>query len=147
MSHSFTKIWIHGIFGTKNRMSLIKSEFEVSLYNYIKNEMDNELGCKVKEINGTENHIHILFSLNPSISIKDIFKTIKGGSSYWVNNQNFIEQKFSWQIGYGAFSVSESKLDDVAKYIRNQKEHHKTNSFLEEYELFIEKYGLKNIKR
>lgn len=96
----------------------------------------------VRVINGTENHIHILFMLSPKIKIEDLFKNIKGESSHWINQSNFIKDKFSWQIGYGAFSVSESMVKNVEKYIANQKEHHKKMSFSEEVELFAKKHGL-----
>jgi len=130
MSHSFTKVWIHGIFSTKDRIPLIKQNFE------------NELDCKVKIINGMSEHLHILFLLNPNYALKDVFHSIKGSSSHWINQENFIKEKFAWQIGYSAFSVSESKLKDVEKYIQNQKEHHKKITFHEEYEAFLKKYGL-----
>ena len=96
----------------------------------------------VRIINGMADHIHILFLLNQNHSIADVFKQIKGNSSHWINQQNFMTSKFAWQIGYGAFSVSESMVKEVEKYIRNQKEHHKKITFREEYELFIKKYGL-----
>lgn len=134
MSHSLVKIWIHGIFGTKNRLSLIKDSFEKQLHEHIKKKLEDEFGCRVRIINGTENHIHILFMLSPKVKIEDLFKNIKGESSHWINQSNFIKDKFSWQIGYGAFSVSESMVKNVEKYIANQKEHHKKMSFSEEVE-------------
>ncbi len=142
MSHSLCKIWIHGIFGTKNKTNLIIESFEDKLYEYIKKHLENDFNCGVRAINGTTNHIHILFLLNPNYSIKDMFKNIKGSSSHWVNTENFISGKFAWQIGYGAFSVSESRVKDVECYITNQKEHHKKITFQEEYNLFIKKHGL-----
>jgi REP element-mobilizing transposase RayT len=101
----------------------------------------------VKSINGTSNHVHILLLLNPLYSISDIIKNIKGESSHWVNQNNFLNLKFSWQIGYGAFSVSESDIDKVSKYIENQHKHHKKMTFMEEYELFMKKYGIKFANR
>lgn len=147
MSHSLTKIWIHGIFGTKERIPLIKSSYEKELHNFVKNKLEADLDCKVRIINGIADHIHILFLLSPNLSIKDIFKNIKGSSSHWINQNDFIKQKFAWQTGYGAFSVSESKLKEVENYIRNQKEHHKKISYVEEVELFMKKYGLKFTNR
>ncbi len=81
MSHSLTKIWIHGVFRTKDDSILIRSDFEFQLHQNIKDQLENEMGCGVRIINGTENHIHLLFLLNPNYSIKDIFKQIKGESS------------------------------------------------------------------
>lgn len=147
MSHSLTKIWIHGIFGTKERASLIKPEYEQKLHNFIKEKLETDLDCKVRIINGTTDHLHILFLLTPNFCIKDIFKNIKGSSSHWINQNDFIYSKFAWQTGYGAFSVSESKLKDTESYIRNQKEHHKKMSYAEEVELFMKKYGFKFTNR
>jgi hypothetical protein len=73
--------------------------------------------------------------------VADVFKQVKGNSSHWINQQNIIKSKFEWQIGYGSFSVSESMIKEVEKYIRNQKEHHKRVTFREEYELFMNKHG------
>lgn len=147
MSHSLTKIWIHGIWRTKDRISLIKSDYEKQLYDHIKDKLENELGCKVRIINGTEDHIHVLFLLNPNYSIKDIFQRMKGDSSHWINKNDFTKNKFVWQMGYGGFSVSESIVKEVERYIKNQKEHHKKVTFQQEYELFMQKYGLEIINR
>ena len=137
MSHSLLKIWIHGVFGTKDRTSLINNTFEVKLYNHIKQKLEEDLDCKVRAINGTDDHIHLLFQLSPKFSVGDIFKNIKGESSHWINQLDFIHTKFAWQIGYGAFSVSESVVNDVENYIKDQKDHHKKMTYEEEVELFI----------
>jgi REP element-mobilizing transposase RayT len=147
MSHSLLKIWIHGIFGTKDRTSLIKNTFEAQLHIHIKEKLENTLDCKVRIINGTEDHIHILFLLSPNYTLKEIFQNVKGESSHWVNQSDFINNKFAWQTGYGAFSVSESLIKEVEKYITNQKEHHKKMTYTEEVNLFIKKYGLNFINR
>jgi REP element-mobilizing transposase RayT len=143
--HSLVKIWIHGVFGTKDRTSLINENFEKELHSHIKDRFENELDCKVRIINGTEDHIHILFLLSPNFSVGDIFQNVKGESSHWINKSNFMRNQFAWQIGYGAFSVSESKVKDVEQYIRNQKEHHKKTSYADEIDLLIKKYGLQII--
>jgi len=147
MSHSLIKIWIHGVFSTKDKTSLINETFEMKLHDHIKQKLEDDLDCKVRTINGTENHVHLLFQLSPNFSVGDIFKNIKGESSHWINQLDFINTKFAWQIGYGAFSVSESMVKDVELYIKNQKEHHKKMTYEEEVELFIKKYGLKIINR
>ncbi len=141
MSHSLTKIWIHLIFGTKDRFPLITPYFEQKLYIHIKYLLEKDFECRVEIINGTADHIHILFLLKQNISLADIAKNIKGNSSHWVNQNNFIKTKFAWQTGYGAFSVSESMMENVKRYILNQKEHHRKISFAEEYKRFAEKYG------
>jgi len=141
MSHSKVKIWIHGILGVKNRENLIGLEIENKIHNIIKKQII-EADCFLEEINGTENHIHILFLLNPQIPISDFFKQIKGSSSHDINYEDLTRIKFSWQVGFGAFSVSESHLEDVKLYIRNQKEYHKKMTFQEEYDKLIKLYKL-----
>jgi len=141
MSHSLTKIWIHAIFGTKEREPLIKDSFEKELYERISAKLKNEYGSLLYEVNGTKDHIHLLFLLNPNYSLVDIIKNLKGETSHWINQNKFLSNKFAWQSGYGAFSVSESNIENLIKYIKNQKEHHKKVSFLEEYNLFLKKYG------
>jgi len=141
MSHSLAKIWIHAILGTKNRHPLIKESFSSAIYQHIEEKL-NEIECRTRIINGTEDHIHALFLLSPKISFSDVMKTIKGETSHWINQQDITDSKFAWQVGYGAFSVSESNVKQVQLYIENQKEHHKKLTFTEEYDLFMEKHGL-----
>ena len=143
MSHSLVKIWIHGVLGTKDRTSLINDNFEKELHSHVKDRFEKDLDCKVRIINGTDDHVHVLFLLSPNFGIGDIFQKVKGESSHWINKSNLMSNKFAWQIGYGAFSVSESKVKDVEQYIRNQKEHHKKTSYEDEIDLLIKKYGLK----
>ena len=147
MSHSLLKIWVHGVFGTKDRVPLIKNTFETQLHTHIKEKLENELDCKVRIINGTEDHVHLLFLLSPKLTLKDLFQNVKGESSHWVNQSGFIKNKFIWQTGYGAFSVSESMVKEVEKYIAKQKGHHKKITYKEEIDLFIKKYGLTTINR
>ncbi len=142
MSHSLTKIWIHAIFGTKERTPIIRPSFEARLHTHVKEHLENDLNCQVRIVNGTEDHVHILFLMTPNLSLKDVMQNIKGESSHWVNQQDFSTMKFAWQVGYGAFSVSESAVNDVEVYIRNQKQHHKKTTFMEEYEALMKKHGL-----
>lgn len=142
MSHSFTKIWIHGIFSTKNREPIIRSNYEGRLYSHIATIIEQKFEGIVKAVNGDKEHIHILFLLSPNYSVQEVFHYIKGESSHWINQNDFLNNKFAWQIGYGAFSISESRIEEVKGYIDNQKEHHKKKSFSEEYTSFIEKYQL-----
>jgi putative transposase len=142
MSHSLTKIWIHAVFGTKNSEPTIHQNLERKLYPHIQELLEKDFECTVCVINGIPDHIHILFLLSPKFSVKDILKNIKGESSHWINQENLTKTKFAWQIGYGAFSVSESNVEKVVKYIHNQKEHHKKKTFADELEEFMKKHGL-----
>lgn len=120
---------------------MITSKFESKLHDHIKTAILEQFKMEIKAINGMAEHVHIVFRLNPNFSIMDIMKYIKGESSHWVNSNNFTGLKFAWQTGYSAFSVSDSMLEAVVKYVDNQKEHHKKVSFAEEYEQFMRKYG------
>jgi putative transposase len=146
MTHSYTTLWTHLIFSTKDRAPIINDNFEIELYNHLNSKLINDLDCHVEEINGSNDHIHLLFTLSPNISLKDVVKNLKGESSHWVNSNNFVNLKFSWQTGYAAFSISIDKVSQVKKYILNQKEHHKKVSFIEEFGKLLKIYGfeLKN---
>ncbi len=141
MSHSYNKIWLHLIFSTKDWAPIINTNVESQVYNHIIEQLV-EMSCPVRIINGMPNHVHLLFLQNPKIAVTDIIKQIKGNTAHWVNQQNLINEKFAWQVGYAAYSVSESQLNKVFLYIRNQKEHHKRKTFQQEYEEFIKAHGL-----
>ena len=141
MSHSFNKIWIHAIWATKERLPLLHQNSEQKVYSFIAEQL-RELGCPVRIINGMPDHIHCLFLLNPQKSVADVIKQIKGSSSHYINENNIIPDKFSWQTGYAAYSVSESVVEKVFKYIKNQKEHHQKKTYQQEYEEFLKLYGL-----
>lgn len=137
MSHSLSKIWIHLIFGTKHRQPIITNSYESKLHEYIAKIISKDYQSDLLTINGTEDHIHILFALSPIFSLSSVVKGIKGDSSHWINSNSFIKKKFAWQVGYAAFSVSNSRLDIVEKYITKQKEHHRKKSYIEELNLLF----------
>jgi REP element-mobilizing transposase RayT len=141
MSHSFNKIWIHAIWATKERMPLIYSTVENKIYQFISEQL-REHGCPVRIINGMPDHIHCLFLLSPQKSIAEVVKQIKGRSSHYINQNNLVTEKFAWQTGYAAYSVSESVVDKVFQYIKNQKQHHTKKPFQQEYDEFLQLYGL-----
>lgn len=143
MPHSYNKIWIHAIWSTKNRAPLIKSTIEKTIFEFIGNQL-RELGCPVRIINGMPDHIHCLFLLSPQKTIAEVIKQIKGSSSHFINHNNLIDEKFSWQTGYAAYSVSQSVLERVFCYIKNQKEHHQKKTFQQEYDDFLKLYGFDN---
>ena len=138
---SFTKIWIHFIWGTKNHdKSLPDREFRKRISKHLSvNAESKGIYMKVNYINS--DHVHALIDLPTNITIEDVARLLKGELSSWINNT--IEFKFNWATGYAALSVSESKLDKVIKYILNQEEHHKHKSFTEEYEKFLSAYNVK----
>ena len=125
------------VWSTKNREPYIDKSWKWQLYDHIREF------CKQKEyhldfINGTEDHIHLLISPKPVFSLSNVVRDIKRDSYYWVKEQNLCSIHFSWQDGYGAFTVSNSMLTQVRNYIKNQEEHHRKMNFEEEM-LFFEK--------
>ena len=140
MPHSFNKIWIHAIWATKDRMPLIQLNVENQIYQFISDQL-REQNCPVRIINRMPDHIHCLFLLSPQKTISDVVKQIKGSSSHFINQQELIPEKFSWQTGYAAYSVSESVVNKVFEYIQNQKIHHQKKTFQQEYDEFIQLVG------
>ncbi len=141
MPQSFNKISIHAVWETKERTPLIHSSVEQKVYKFISNQL-REIGCPVRIINGMPDHIHCLFLLNPQKSIAEVIKQIKGSSSHYINHNNLISEKFSWQNGYAAFSVSASVVEKVFLYIENQKLHHRKNTYDQEVDDFLKLYGV-----
>jgi len=128
MAHSKCKNWIHLIFRTKNSEALISSKVEAYIHGQLKHQLI-KMKCPIDSINGMSDHIHILFLLHPQKSLSEVVKQLKGGSSYAINQSDKLSRKFAWSVGYAAYSVSESVVPIVRRYIRNQKEHHKKRSF------------------
>ena len=139
MPQSLSKVYIHSIFSTKNGEHIITDEVREELHAYIIGIISN-LGSYVYEIYANPDHIHILFSLPRTVTIADMISKIKTSSSKWIKLKGITG--FSWQNGYGTFSVSASKIDVVKRYILNQKEHHKKKSFKEEYITFLKEYRI-----
>lgn len=132
MSHSLACNYIHLIFSTKYRENIIHETIEPALYGYIKGTCENKRS-PVLVINGMPDHIHILLKQSKNISISELVREIKQQSSKWMKTHDTGHPDFYWQTGYAAFSVSPQNIDKVFNYILNQKEHHKKESFKEEY--------------
>jgi len=141
MSQSLSKLYVHLIFHVKNNIGLIRSEDEKELYAYIGGVVKLSKSIPVN-INGTEDHIHVLCIMSKNISLADLLEDIKKNSSRWIKTKGIHYQHFAWQGGYSGFSVSQSKADTVSSYIDNQKEHHKHQTFKEEYIQFLKEYGI-----
>lgn len=137
MSH--THFLYHIVFGTKDRTPIILPEWERELYSYMSGIVKNQKGYTL-EINSVKDHVHLLVRLGPTIAFSDFMRELKASSSRWVKENHF--RKFGWQRRYGAFSVSESAADVVRRYVRNQKEHHKVQSFEEEYKLLLKRHNI-----
>lgn len=124
------------VFATKERIPLITFAIETKIYDHMREQLI-EIGCPVRIINGMPDHVHLLFLQNPKMAVADIVKQVKGNTSHWINEQDLIPERFAWQTGYAAYSVSESQLERVFQYINHQKEHHKRKTFAMEYDEFI----------
>ena len=135
----YVKIWIHLIFSTKNRDKLISTQLKLQLLKHIK-ENSIKKNIYIDFMNCVNDHIHLLISLNSEQSISRVAQLIKGESSYWLNKNNLIANKFEWQDEYIAVSIGHSQVNRVRDYIKNQEEHHRKKTFMEEYEEFIMKY-------
>lgn len=141
MSQSLSKLYVHAIFHVKHNESLIKPENDKELYAYIGELVKLSKSISVT-INGTENHIHVLCIMSKNTSLADLLEEIKTNSSRWIKTLRPHYREFAWQGGYAGYSVSQSKVHIVQKYIENQKEHHKAQTFQEEYIQFLKENGV-----
>lgn len=141
MSQSLSKLYTHIVFHTKNNQDLIKADVENELYAYLGGilKLNN---CVPIKINGVEDHVHILCIMSKNIALADLLEELKRNSSRWIKTKGVNYKTFAWQGGYGGFSVSESIVKIVKRYIENQKEHHKTETFKEEYIRFLKEYDI-----
>jgi REP-associated tyrosine transposase len=138
---TYTNLLYHIVFSTKDRIPLITNELQEELYCYIGGIIRAEGGVQL-EIGGMTDHIHILAKIKPAISVSEMLAKIKANSSKWANDHKMKMRKFGWQEGYAAFSVSESQVISVREYIRNQKEHHREQTFQEEFIALLERHGI-----
>ena len=141
----FIQIWIHLVWATKNREPLLTKDVRQKLFNHIK-ENGIAKGIYVDFVNGYADHVHCLISLNADQNISKVVQLLKGESSYWMNKNNLLSHKLEWQDEYFAVSVSESGINRLREYIRNQETHHAKKTFQQEYDEFITKYGFEMIK-
>jgi REP-associated tyrosine transposase len=131
MAHTFSNLLYHIVFSTKERVPLIREDLEERLYAYTGGIVRGEGGILL-EIGGTADHVHLLAKFKTDVAVSTMLKKIKGKSSKWVNDLPDYADPFYWQEGYGIFSVSESAVERVRRYIRGQKEHHRRVSFKDE---------------
>ena len=136
MSQSLSKLYVHAIYHVKNNICLIKPEDEKELYAYIGGVLKLSKSIPII-INGTENHIHVLCIMSKNICLADLLESIKGNSSRWIKTKGIHYRNFAWQGGYAGYSVSQSKVEVVKKYIENQKNHHKHQTAKDEYIQFL----------
>lgn len=146
MAQSLCKIYLHVVFHVKTTSPIVKDEHLAQLHNYI-GALVNTTGCQVLCVGGTGNYIHALMLFSRTETIAHVVEEMKRNSSRWIKTISPEYEKFAWQGGYGFFSVSQSQVDTVVNYIKNQKEHHKKQSFRDEYLEFLRLYKIEYDER
>ena len=141
MSDSYTNLLYHIVFSTKDRRPFITPAYEVRIYDYIGGTI-RSLGGICLELNGTEDHVHLLAKLRPTRAVSDVLRELKANASGWMHDVFPSLKNFSWQRGYGAFTVSHSNVESVRRYIARQKEHHQKVSFKDEFIQFLKENGI-----
>jgi len=141
MPQSLSSILVHLIFSTKNREPFISTAIEQELHPYMA-KIFRGLRSPSLTIGGTDDHVHILFSLGRTIEVAELVKEVKSESSKWIKSKGKEFENFYWQRGYGAFSIGQSQVTAVKRYIARQKVHHQRVTFQDEYRTFLKSYGI-----
>lgn len=141
MPNTYSQLYIQIVFAVKYRQSLIHESFREQLQKYICGIAEKR-NAKIYAVYCMPDHVHIFVSIKPSVSISDLVRDIKRASSMFINEQRWLRGQFQWQEGFGAFSYSNSHINNVVNYIHNQKEHHVRKKFREEYIELLEEYEI-----
>ena len=141
MAQTLVSIIVHVIFSTKNREALITPEIEPELFAYMGGILKNH-ESRLLDAGGTADHVHLLVSQSKNLSLSSLMKEVKKGSSSWVKTKGRGLRNFHWHYGYGGFSIGKSDVQNLKKYIANQREHHRKLSFQEELVQFLDEYGI-----
>jgi REP element-mobilizing transposase RayT len=139
MANTYTQLYIQFVFSVKGRQNLVKESFREELEKVMCGIITNH-NCKTYAIYCNPDHTHIFIGMHPNISPSKLMEQVKSGSSKWINEKKIVKGQFNWQKGFGAFSYSKSHIDRVVKYVLNQPQHHKKQSFREEYLLLLDKF-------
>ncbi len=144
--HSFTSIFVHCVWSTKNREPLLTSDVRDRLWPYL-GGIARENKIKAPAIGGAADHVHVLVSLPATLSVAKALQLLKGNSSKWTHETFPKMRSFEWQEGYGAFSIAVSGVDASVAYIRNQAEHHRARSFRDEFRAILQRHGFEYDER
>ena len=139
MANTYTQLYFHIVFAVQGRANLINNAWKEELYKYITGILSNKKQ-KLMIINGMPDHIHILLSTKPDFNLSNLIRDVKSSSTNWINTKGFVKTKFRWQEGFGAFTVSQSGVDNLIMYIKNQEKHHEKKTFLQEHQEFLKAY-------
>lgn len=142
---SFVRVWVHAVWGTKNRSKILLKDAREILFNHILQNA-KEKQVHIDSINGYLEHVHCLVALNADSSISKTLQLIKGEASHWANQNSIVKPKLEWADDYFASSVSESNLQKVRDYINNQEQHHRTSTFEEEYQKFLKGFDQEKLQ-
>ena len=141
MAQSLSNILLHIVFSTKHRQPFIDEGIEAELFKYLATAC-NTLGCPTHGIGAADDHIHIACNLGRTIAVSKLIQEIKQDSSQWMKSQGLQYSDFAWQNGYGAFSIGQSQLADLQRYITGQRDHHRRESFQDEFRRLLAKYEI-----
>ncbi len=141
MANSYIQIYLHYVFAVQGRQNLIHQNNQDELYKYITGITTNK-GQKLLAVGGMPDHVHVFVGINRTMNISEFITEIKSNSSRFINEKKWAMGKFHWQKGYGVFSYSRSQIDEVIKYILNQKRHHEKRSFKNEYIELLKKFNI-----
>ncbi|MBK8619914.1 MAG: IS200/IS605 family transposase [Anaerolineales bacterium] len=143
MAGTYSQIYIQVVFAVKGRQNLLKKEWRDEVFKYMSGIIKNK-GQKPIIVNGVEDHVHIFIGLKPSAALSDIIRDVKNNATNFINENKWVQGKFNWQEGYGAFSYSHSQVENVYHYILNQEQHHSKQTFQEEYIDLLKKFEIEH---
>lgn len=141
MPSTFSSLSYHLVFGTKLRRPLLRPEVRPRVYEYLGGLIRSE-GGSLTEVGGVADHVHLLLKLKPTHSVSDFVRVLKASSSKWINEERLTDERFAWQEGYSVFTVSQSQVEAVRRYLRRQEEHHAERNFSGELQDLCERHGV-----
>jgi putative transposase len=143
MAGTFSQIYIQVVFAVKGRENLLQKPWRDEVFKYMSGII-MEKNQKPVIVNGVEDHVHLFIGLKPSMCLSDLVRDVKNNTTNFINDKKLTKKKFFWQEGFGAFSYSHSHIDNVYKYILNQEEHHRKQTFKAEYLEYLEKFEIEH---
>lgn len=141
MANSYSQLYIQAVFAVKYRRAVLHKEWRQQVFAVI-GKLINETGCKTIIVNGVEDHVHLFFSLKPTLSLSEVMKIVKAKSSKFINESDFLNHRFEWQRGYAVFSYSQSAVKNVCNYIERQERHHAKKVFKKEMIEFFDTFQI-----
>jgi putative transposase len=146
MTGIYSQIFIHVVFGTKDRKSRIPPENLEDLHDCISGLIRKKGGNPII-VGGASDHVHVFMGIKPGVNVSAIVRDIKNNSANFINQKDWMREKFSWQNGFGAFSYGSSQVEKVFEYIKNQAEHHKEMTFRQEYLVFLKRFNIDYLEK